>query len=108
MQMEAFRATGRTVCFPFLTDASCSVCRHVVDFFISELLFADDCELVAHSVNNSQFTIDDFPYVTHPSTFSVNLKDKGSTTPTKTVARPPVLIAFHLANFLNLVECFYR
>lgn len=80
----------------------------VVDFFISELLFADDCELVAHSVNNSQFTIDDFPYVTHPSTFSVNLKDKGSTTPTKTVARPPVLTAFHLANFLNLVECFYR
>lgn len=99
MQLGAFHATGRTIFFPFLSDASCSDCRHVADFFISELLFADDCELVAHSVNNSQFTIDDFPYVTHPSTFSVNLKDKGSTTPTQTVAQPPVLTALHLVKF---------
>lgn len=54
----------------------------MADFFISEPLFADDCELVAHSVNNSQFTIDDFPYVTHPSMFSVNLKGKHHTNQT--------------------------
>lgn len=71
----------------------------MADFFISEILFADDCELVAHSVNTIQFTIDDFPYATHPFTFPVNLQDNGSTKPTKTVARAHALALLHLAKF---------
>lgn len=46
----------------------------MADFFIRELLFADDSELVAHSVNNIQFTIDDFPWAHYPSTFSLKVR----------------------------------
>lgn len=79
----------------------------VADFFISELLFADDCELVAHSVNNIQFTIDDFPCTYYLFTFSVNLKDNGSTKPTDIVAWAHTLTFFHFAKFSQAYRMFF-
>lgn len=84
-----------------------SLQTRVADFFISELLFADDCELVAHSVNNIQFAIDDFPCAYCPFTFLVNLKDNGSTKPTKRVTRAHVLTFLHLATFSQAYTVFF-
>lgn len=79
----------------------------MADFFISELLFADDCELVAHSVNNIQFIIDDFPCAYYSFTFSVNLKDNGSTKPTNILARAHALTFLHLAKFSQAYKMFF-
>lgn len=77
--------------------------------FISELLFADDCELVAHSVNNIQFTIDDFPCAYYPFTFSVNLKDNGSTKPTDNNGKITCSKTFlHLAKFSQAYRMFFE